>query len=312
MSDPVAATTALNFTNDVSIPFVTGIIQGSIYGLLGLGIVLLYKSNRIFNFAQGEFGTVAAFVAIAFAGGSGPLPKLPLGVAVVLGTLAGTATAVLTERLVVRPLFDQSKVTLVVATAGVALFLISLELVFVKSSISAFPPLVAGSAFTVGSLQVLWQQVIIVAVLAALGLLSYVFFTRTRYGTAIIAVSQEPTATSLVGISVSRISLLTWSLAGLLGAVAGVLLAPTTLFTPGFMTLNILIPAFTAAVIGGITSLPGAFVGGLVVGVLQQFAPDLGRLPGVDQVPGLDRLAVFAALLLVLLVRPVGLLGKET
>ena len=246
---------------DLLNPAVIGLIRGAIYGLLGLGLVLLYKSNKIFNFAQGEFGTVAAFMAIGLASGAGPLPDLPYPVAAFLGISMGVLTAVTTERLVIKPLFRQPRVTLVVASAGVALLLIALQLVIIGGELLIFPPAIAGTAFTLGSLPVQNQELLILVMLGVLGFGAYLFFTRTRYGVAIIAVSEEPTATSLVGVSVDKVSMLTWGLAGFLGGTAGVLLAPTTLASPGFMTFNLLIPAFAAAVLGGISSLPGAFVG---------------------------------------------------
>lgn len=297
---------------DVINPLVTGLIQGSIYGLLGLGLVLLYKSNRIFNFAQGEFGTVAAFISIGFITGAGPLPQLPYPVAALLGVSAGVLTAIATERLVIKPLFRQPKVTLVVASAGVTLLLIALQLVIVGGNLLNMPPALDGSAFALGGLQILKQQVLILVMLVLLGVGAYLFFTKSRYGVAIIAVSEEPTATSLVGVSVDRISMITWGLAGFLGGIAGVLLAPLSPVSPGFMTTSFLIPAFAAAVLGGITSLPGAFVGGLVVGLVEQFGPKLSDLPVVPDVPGAGPLVVFIVLLTVLLVRPAGILGKET
>ena len=298
---------ALDFNADVLTPLVSGAIQGALYGLLGLGLVLLYKGNRIFNFAQGEFGTVAALVTYAFVVGIG-VPKLPYAVAALIGLVAGTLFALLTERVVARPLFRQPKVTTVVATAGVALFAVSIELMFTGPNPLTAQPALKGNFFTSGNLQVSNQQVLIVVVLAVLAVASGLFFSRTQTGLAILAVSQEPTATSLVGISVNRISALTWGMAGFLGATAGILLAPTTLFTAGFMTAAALIPAFTAAVFGGITSLPGAFLGGVVIGVVEQFG---NKLPP-DLIPGGNRVFVFAALLLILLVKPAGLLGKET
>ena len=111
---------------DVVAPAISGIVQGSVYGLLGLGLVLLYKSNRIFNFAQAEFGGVAAFTWIFFDEGRWFLPNLPTPVAVVIGVLMAVAVALLTERLVVRPLFNAAKITVVVATAGVLLLLIAI------------------------------------------------------------------------------------------------------------------------------------------------------------------------------------------
>jgi branched-chain amino acid transport system permease protein len=302
-------TLAINVQESFVTPVVSGAIQGAIYGLMGLGLVLLYKGNRIFNFAQGEFGTLAAFVAFAFYTGTHGLPKLPYGLALVIGLVAGVVIGLTTERLVARPLFRQPKVTLVVASAGVALLAISLELIWFGTNPNFFRPIVQGTAFEAGGLLITWQQVIIVCVLGLLAAASFLFFKFSRMGIAILAVSQEPTATSLVGISVNRISAFTWGLAGFLGAVAGLLLAPTTLFSAGFMTLTALIPGFTAAVFGGITSLPGAFLGGVVIGIIEQ----VGNRPVFSKFfPGANRVLVFAALLIVLLVRPSGLLGKET
>ncbi len=299
---------AASFNADVLTPLVSGAIQGALYGLLGLGLVLLYKGNRIFNFAQGEFGTVAALLTYAFVVGVGVVPKVPYGVAVLIGLLAGTLFGLVTERLVARPLFGQPKVTTVVATAGVALLAVSVELMFTGANPLTARPAIHGNLLTSGDLQVTYQQVLIVAVLGVLAVASALFFSRTRTGVAILAVSQEPIATSLVGISVNRISALTWAMAGVLGAAAGILLAPTTLFGPGFMTSAALIPAFTAAVFGGITSLPGAFVGGVIIGIVEQFG---NKWVPTTLIPGGNRIFVFLTLLAVLLVRPSGLLGKE-
>ena len=298
---------AADFNADVLTPFVSGVIQGAVYGLLGLGLVLLYKGNRIFNFAQGEFGTVAALLTYAFAVGVG-VPKMPYVVAVLIGLVGGTLMGLLTERVVVRPLFSQPKVTIVVATAGVALLAVSIELLFTGPNPYNARPAISGNLLTSGALRITYQQVLMVVVLAILAAVSALFFSKTRTGVAILAVSQEPTATSLVGISVNRISALTWGMAGFLGAVAGILLAPTTLFGPGFMTGVALIPAFTAAVFGGITSLPGAFVGGVVIGIVEQFG---NKWIPSSFVPGGNRIFVFVMLLIVLLVKPAGLLGKE-
>ncbi len=294
---------------DIVAPAITGAIQGSVYGLLGLGLVLLYKSNRVFNFAQAEFGTSAAFATFFAVNGTGPLPEMPIGLALAFGVLVGTGIGLLTERLVVRPLFNAPKVTLVVATAGVALLLIAVQGFLAGAEPGSFPPIVAGDVYNEGALRITYQGVIIVAVLGILAVASALFFSRTRTGTAIIAVSQEPTATSLVGISVKRTSALTWGLAGFLGAVAGILLSGSNgILAPGALTGLALIPAFTAAVFGGITSLPGAFLGGVLIGVLEAVA-QTNISP--DVLPGSGRVVLFVALLAVLLIRPAGLLGKE-
>jgi len=134
-------------------------------------------------------------------------------------------------------------------------------------------------------------------------------FLRTDYGHAVKAMSQDAFASRVVGISVPGISRIIWGGAALLGGLAGLLQAPLAGFSPGFLTADALIPAFTAAVIGGMDSLAGAFVGGLIVGVVQSVAQYWVQLK--SGVPGGSGLAVFVVLLLVLLVRPRGLLGKE-
>jgi branched-chain amino acid transport system permease protein len=164
-------------------------------------------------------------------------------------------------------------------------------------------------AFTAGfaSYRVSWQEILILVVLVILALGSVMFFRYSSTGTAILAVSQEPTAAAVVGISVSRISLITWTIAGFLGSVAGLLLSPGGgLIGPGTVTATALIAGFTAAVLGGITSLPGAFVGGVLIGVLPRLAGAT-----ITQFPGSEQVTVGLVLLVVLLIRPQGLLGKE-
>jgi branched-chain amino acid transport system permease protein len=291
-------------------PAVSGIVQGSVYGLLGLGLVLLYKSNRIFNFAQAEFGGVAAFTWIFFDEGRSFLPNLPTPLAVLMGILGAVAVALLTERLVVRPLFYAPKITVVVATAGVFLLLYAVEGFLYGGEAGSFPAVFKGDAINREAIRVTNQGAAIVVVLALLSLAAAMFFSRSRYGTAILAVSQEATAARLAGISVERISALTWGIAGFLAGVAGILLAGYIgLAAPGSLTGLALVPAFTAAVFGGVTSLPGALVGGIVIGVLESLAT--ANIPKED-LPGSGQVVLFIALLLVLLVRPSGLLGKET
>jgi branched-chain amino acid transport system permease protein len=295
---------------EIIAPAVSGLVQGAVYGLLGLGLVLLYKSNRIFNFAQAEFGGVAAFTWIFFDTGKGFLPDLPTPVAVLIGILMAVLVALLTERLVVRPLFNAPKITVVVATAGVLLLLIAVEGFLYGGEAGSFPALFGGDAINEGAIRVTNQGVAIIVALVILAVASALFFSRSKYGTAILAVSQEPTASRLVGISVERISSLTWGIAGFLAGVAGILLAGSIgLASPGSLTGLALVPAFTAAVFGGVTSLPGALVGGLAIGVMESLAT--ANIPK-ESLPGSGQVVLFVALLIVLLVRPAGLLGKET
>jgi branched-chain amino acid transport system permease protein len=284
---------------------VIGTITGAAYGIVALGLVLIYKSSGVFNFAQGEFGTVALYVLYLLHF------HVPYGVAVIGALVAAVLMGLVTERLVIRPLFEAPRVTLLVATAGVALLAIGVEIWFGgaqgKSIDRALPTL---DRLSVLGVQISDQRLLLIAVLVIFAIALGVFFNRTNLGLAILGASQEPTATELVGISVRRLSSFTWALAALLGGIAAVLAVPETgSFTPGVVTFSYLIPAFTAAVLGGMTSMPGAFLGGIIVGIIQSFSASSTFLQ--DEVPGNPgTLMVFIVLLAVLTVRPQGLLGR--
>lgn len=283
---------------------VIGLVTGAGYGLLALGLVLVYKSSGVFNFAQGEFATVAVYALYLLDF------RLPYGLAV-LGALAvAAALGLATERLVVRPLARAPKVTALVATAGVALLCIGVEAwlgEFRGRNVSA--ALERLDRVRVLGIPVSDQRLLLLGVVVGLaGVLAW-FFRRTTLGLAVLGASQEPVATELVGIRVTRLSALTWGLAGLLGGLAGVVAGPVTRsFGPGTFTQPGLILAFTAAVVGGMTSLPGAFLGGVVVGVATSVAASLSVLDGVK---GQQELASFLLLAGVLALRPRGLLGRE-
>ncbi|MGH2740192.1 MAG: branched-chain amino acid ABC transporter permease [Actinomycetota bacterium] len=284
---------------------VIGLFQGAVYGLVAVGLVLVYKGTRVFNFAQGEFGTVAAFVAWALFANAG----LPYGVAVLAALACSVALGLIVERLVVRPLFNASRITVLVATVGVALFIIGVTLVVAEAEGRVLEPAIQGDPVTILGAGIALQQILVVVVLGGLAILLAYFFSRTNLGLAVLATSQDALATRIVGISVPGMSRFIWGFAALLGGVAGLLQAPISVFGPGFMTATSLVPAFTAAVLGGMTSLPGAFLGGELVGIAQNLGIYfLGQQLGI---PGSSELTVFMLLLLVLLIRPQGLLGAE-
>jgi branched-chain amino acid transport system permease protein len=294
---------------------VIGLFQGVLYGLLAVGLVLVYKGAKVFNFAQGEFGSVAAFATFGLLTVFSDRPQTPSGlemiVAVVGGLLAALLVGLLMERLIVRPLFDASRITLLVATVGVALLLASLIFLVAKPETRVLAPVIKGDLVTIFGAPIEPQQFLTMGVLIVLAILLALFFQRTNLGLAVLALSQDPLATRIMGISVPAISRFIWGFAALLGGVAGVLQAgvPGYSFYPGFMTREFLVPAFTGAVLGGMTSLPGAFVGGILVGLLQNLG--IYYLGNKLQWPGPSDLTIFAVLLLVLLIRPRGLLGRE-
>jgi branched-chain amino acid transport system permease protein len=289
-----------------------GILQGAVYGLLAVGIVLVYKGVRVFNFAQGEFGTVAAFVTFALLGGT-DRAGLPYWVAMLGGLVAAILVGVLMERLVIRPLFESPRVTMLVATVGFALFVIQVTVLIGKPEPRSLAPIIGGQPEDIIEflgVAIEPQYLLIVLVLVALAASLALFFSRTNLGLAVLALSQDPLATQIMGISVVNLNRFIWGFAAFLGGLAGILQGgiPGYAITPGFMTTTFLVPAFTGAVLGGMTSLPGAFVGGLLVGAAQNIG--ISYLPRLG-IPGSSELTVFALLLLVLLIRPRGLLGTE-
>jgi branched-chain amino acid transport system permease protein len=290
---------------DLEQALVVGIITGAAYGLLALGLVLVYKSSGVFNFAAGEFGTVAVF-ALWLAHTNG----IPYLFAMLIALVVAVGLGLLTELLVVRPLFDAARVTLLVATAGVSLLLIGMEIWFGEAKPRPIDRALPQTGVSVFGTQVIAQQLLLLAILAVLAAVLAYFFNRTNLGLAVIGASQEAVAAEVVGISVKRLSSFVWGLAGLLGGLAAILAVPVNAsFAPGVMTSAFLIPAFTAAVLGGFTSLPGAFVGGAIVGLAQAFAT---ADPVFEGVPGsAATLIVFVLLVAVLAIKPSGLLGRS-
>lgn len=288
---------------ELGIAVVTGILQGSVYALVALGIVLVHRASGVFNFAQAEFGTVGLFGAYAAVS----LWGWSYALAIVFGLGVALAMGLLTERLVIHPLRNASRVTLLVGTAGVALAAVGIQFwQFNETPIMTMPKIhdayfvipVIGAPVTV-------QQLITLGVLVVVSIALALFF-RSPSGLAIQAAQQEPVASELVGISVRRVSMLTWGIAALLGGLAGILSGPNTTFTAGFLTFGAgraLLPGFMAAVLAGMKSMPGAVLGGLVVGVVEQ----LGNLTVLMSVPGARAMLLFTFLLGILLLRPQGI-----
>lgn len=296
---------------------VFGLQRGAIYGLVGLGLALVYKATRILNFAQGELGTVPAFVAFMVMNGFTPKgaadadPDLFLP-ATAAAIVAGAVLGVLLYVAVIRPLGKVSAVTSLVATAGVALLLTSVEINVFEARARRFPRPVNGGFTLPGiDLVVEWHTIVILAVLAGVALALALFF-RSHPGVALLATAEDPVAAELHGVPVERMRAMAWGAAGALGALAGVLGAGVfESLTPGLVTTTFLIPAFTGVVLGGITSMTGAVVGGFALGIVSQAAIELVTTFELD-VPGPPQLAVLVVLLAVLLVRPEGLLGRSS
>ena len=307
-------------------PFVIlGLTNGAIFGLVALGLVLVYKGTRVFNFAQGEFGTCAAFFAVLALGDTRfGGPKLPYWAALLFARAMTFLLGLLLERVVARPLLTAPRVTVLVATIATALLFIGLQIVTFEIDQYNLRGVFLGdeagilSTKTIFNLKVSPQRQLAIVVLLALGILLAYFFSRTDLGLAVLATSQDPFATRVVGIGVERMSRFIWVGATLLGAVAALIYVPMVgLLVPGVMTSNILIPSFTGAVVGGMNSLPGAFLGGITIGVVQTVSQwavghyHIGEKVISEVVPASEQISILLVLLVILLARPAGLLGQE-
>jgi branched-chain amino acid transport system permease protein len=275
----------------------SGMATGCIYALMALALVIIYNATRTLNFAQGEMLMMSTFAAWAAQHAFG----LPLAAAVVVAVVAAGAMAWALERLLIRRAVAATHWDVLIITLGLSLILRSLAGAVWTHDEFPFPSFFPNRPVALGpvrvapvSLGIIGASLALMAGLAAL-------FRWTRLGRAMRAVAQNQRAARLMGISVERVYATSWVLAAVVGAVAGVLVAPVV-FLSSKMGL-IVINGFTAAVLGGFGSMPGAVVGGMLLGVIENLAPLY--LPS-----GIRYSVPFLVLIAILLVRPAGLLGR--
>lgn len=283
---------------------VVGLIAGTIYALIAAGITLVYKATRAVNFAQAEIGTLALYMTWWVSGKHGQ----PWWLGALAALAVGVGIALLFDRLVMRHLVTASQITKTVATIGLLGLLAALEARWFAGSAKSLPAPLNHGGFTVAGVRVTPTQELAVIVVAAVAFALAVFLRGTRFGLAILASADDPVAAQLMGVPRAKVSAVTWAIAGGLSVIASLLIEPTVgvLSPSAFSTLFIY--GLTGALLGGLTSLPGAFAGGLLVGLAQ--AEVVAHLL-YPQVPGPENLAMLVIVLVVLLVRPQGLLGAK-
>lgn len=279
---------------------VGGIAAGSLYALVALGIVLLYRTSRVLNFAHGDIATLGTFLAFAMLTAA----RWPFGASAAVSLAATAAIGAAFFFLILRPAKESTLLGKIVITLGLALVLQGAVAVLWGTDTKTFPfPLSDTRVYRLSGVVISQLSVGSTAVgLALMGML-YGLVQHTRLGLAMRAVSQDATAAQVLGIPVKRIFALTWGLASALGAAAGILLAPVTLLDP-FMMLDPFLKGFAAAVMGGIDSMPGAAAGGLLLGVIESL------FAGYISVRFKTTLA-FVIIIAVLVIRPQGLFGQE-
>lgn len=279
---------------------VSGLAAGALYGLLALGLVMIYKTSDVLSFAQGSIAMVNTFVAFSLI----ETYHVPFWPAFLLTVAFAWCLGVVLELVFLRPAKDPTLLGLIIITLGFDLILYGLAGWIWGYDTTSFPsPFSDFKAYSLGIVVVSEVNLWIFVVGVGLTGLLFAFFRFTRLGVAMRAVAQNRTASRIMGVRIKRIDAMTWGIASVLGAVAGVLIAPVT-FLDINMGLNPGLKAFTAAVLGGMTSLPGAVVGGLLLGVIE-------NLVGAYISPELKVSVAFFVIVAVLCVRPAGLFGRE-
>ncbi|OQY65786.1 MAG: branched-chain amino acid ABC transporter permease [Rhodocyclaceae bacterium UTPRO2] len=284
----------------------SGIAQGCIYGLIALGFVLIYKATETINFAQGDLMMLGGFLGLTGTTAMG----LPFWAAFFAALVVMLFFGMALERAVLRPLLGQPAFTVVMVTIGVGYLARGLVTMIPQwgTDTHALPVpykdqiVSLGGNGADGGLIMSMEHVVVIVVTAALILALYLLFKHTKIGIAMQATSQNQLAAFYMGIPVRRINMLVWGISAAVSACAGLLLAPITFVhaNMGFIGLK----AFPAAVVGGFGSIPGALVGGLIIGVVE-------TLSGFYLPEGFKDIAAYLVVLVMLAVKPNGLFGEN-
>ena len=278
---------------------VAGLANGSVYSLVALALVLIYKTQDVINFGQGEVLMVGGFTGYAVL----DLAHLPYPIAVLLAVAVGGVMGALIERTTLRRVADQHHITLAMVTVGFSVLLKGLARIPFGSTIYTFPPAIDSGPVNVAGAELAPQSLLTVGAALATALLLYLFFRLTTAGKQMQATQQNVIGARIVGINPGRVFATTWALASAIGALTGVLAAPLSLLYPDMGT-DFLLKGFAAAVLGGLDSVPGAMIGGFIVGIIEM-------LFGGYVSTGFQQISSFVVIIAVLLVRPYGLLGRS-
>jgi len=276
----------------------SGLTVGSTYALAALGFTIIFNASRVINFAQGEFIMIGGMAAVYFLGIGLPLP-LAIVAAVILAVLTGLAL----EKFAVEPARNAEVLGLIIITIGASIFLRGLAQVFWGKEFHALSPFSGDQPIMIGGAAVLPQTLWVFGVTLAIVVILAWFFNRTRLGKAILATSCNADAAKMMGINTQFILFISFGLSALLGAIAGIIIAPITL-TSYDVGVMLGLKGFVAAVLGGLGSSVGAVVGGLLLGVAEAMAAGYISSDYKDAVP-------FIIILLILFFMPSGLFGAR-
>lgn len=279
---------------------ISGVAQGCIYGLIALGFVLIYKATETVSFAQGELmmlGAFACLVAMTMFG-------LPYWVSILGAILVMALLGMLIELAVIRPILGQPAFSIVMLTIGIGYVARGLITMIpnIGTDTLALPVPYKDELWKAGGLVLNVEHMVVIVATGVLCVLLFALFRYSKLGIAMQAASQNQLAAYYMGIPVKRLNGIAWGLAAAVACIAGMLLAPITFVhaNMGFIGLK----AFPAAVVGGFGSLPGAIVGGLVIGLVESFS-------GFYLPDGFKDTAAYIVVLVMLMVKPNGLFGEQ-
>ena len=281
---------------------INGISLGSVYAIIALGYTMVYGIARMLNFAHGDIIMVGGFTVFTIVTTMGGSPVVGILASVVVCTVLGVTI----ERVAYRPLRNASPLAVLITAIGVSYLLQNVALLIFGSNARQFTSVITVPALKLAGGKLSISSVTIVTILSCIVIMAALmtFINKTKMGQAMLAVSEDRGAATLMGINVNRTISVTFAIGSALAAVAGVLLcsaypslSPYTGSMPG-------IKAFVAAVFGGIGSIPGAFIGGILLGIIENLAKAYISSQLSDAI-------VFSVLIIVLLVRPTGILGKK-
>ena len=280
---------------------INGISLGSIYALIALGYTMIYGIIKLINFAHGDIYMVGAYIGF-FAITQAHLSVVP---ALLISLVVTGFLGMLVERLAYKPLRHAPRISVLITAIGVSFFLEYTTMYFVSPTPRTFPAMFGDVAVTVGGIVINGQQMLILGITAVLMVILTYIVQKTKTGKAMRAASFDTETAELMGINSDRIISITFGIGSALAAVAGVLVGIYYNSIHPRMGVNTRLKAFVAAVLGGIGILPGAVVGGLILGVVEALVSGFISSTFRDA-------AAFAILILVLLVRPAGIFGKNT
>lgn len=278
---------------------IEGLAIGSIYSLAAIGIIILIKTTGTINFAHGDFLMVSTFIAYILLVNLG----FPIVVVILITILFAAILGITTERVLVRPLINRSQEAIIIATFGLSYVLQGIASILWTDSIFSFPKIFKGNPINITRDVIVTPQYIgIIITSIVIIVIFYIFLYKTKIGKGLRAISQDKVAAVLMGIKTKRMFSISWAISSILAAIAGILIAPTLFLNTGMGSIVFI--AIIASILGGVENIFGAIVGGYVLGLAQTVIP--------LYIPTrLQSLIPYGLLILILLIKPTGILGRK-